>query len=65
MLELGGPQQQDRAIPGVEPKSIPAGAETSVRTAPAVLGMGLIVGIPVATLLALEDPDDLDGDGVS
>ncbi len=63
--ELGGPQQQNRAIPGVEPETIPAGAETSDRTAPAVFGMGLIEGVPEAVLTALEDPDDLDGDGIS
>ena len=63
--ELGGPQRQNRAIPGVEPETIPAGAETSDRTAPAVFGMGLIEGIPVATLEALEDPSDADGDGIS
>jgi CxxC motif-containing protein (DUF1111 family) len=62
---LGGPQLQDHAIPGSPVETLPAGAETSVRMGPPVFGMGLIEGIPAATLLALEDPDDLDGDGIS
>ena len=32
--KLGGPQLQDRAIPGVPPETIPAGAEVSVRMPP-------------------------------
>ena len=33
--------------------------------APPVFGMGLIEAIPAATLIAFEDPDDADGDGIS
>jgi CxxC motif-containing protein (DUF1111 family) len=32
---------------------------------PAVTGLGLIEAIPDATILALADPDDLNGDGIS
>ena len=63
--KLGGPQLQDRAISGVPPETIPAGAEVSVRMPPPVFGRGLMEMIPDATLIALEDPDDLDGDGIS
>ncbi len=35
------------------------------RQTPTTLGMGLIDRIPDAAILANEDPDDLDGDGVS
>jgi CxxC motif-containing protein (DUF1111 family) len=63
--KLGGPQLQDRAIPGVPPETIPAGAEVSVRMPPPVFGRGLMEMIPAATIIALEDPDDLDGDGIS
>lgn len=63
---LGGPQLQDRAIPGYTPEALPAAATaTSTFLAPAVTGLGLLDAVEDATLLALEDPDDLDGDGIS
>ena len=37
----------------------------SPRIAPSVFGMGLLEAIPEANILALADPDDADGDGVS
>ncbi len=37
----------------------------SARVAPAVIGMGLLEAIPEARLLALADPDDGNGDGIS
>ena len=37
----------------------------SPRVAPAIFGDGLLAAVPDATLLALADPDDADGDGVS
>jgi CxxC motif-containing protein (DUF1111 family) len=63
--QLGGPQLQDRAISGVPPETLPVGAEVSVRMPPPVFGRGLMEMIPDATIIALEDPDDLDGDGIS
>ena len=38
---------------------------TSVRTAPPVFGVGLLEAIPDADIIALADPDDADGDGIS
>ena len=38
---------------------------TSARVAPVVAGLGLLEGIAEADLLAGEDPDDRDGDGIS
>ncbi len=38
---------------------------TSPRVAPAVFGLGLLAAIPDATLLAMADPEDEDGDGIS
>ncbi|MEC7520619.1 MAG: di-heme oxidoredictase family protein [Myxococcota bacterium] len=35
-----------------------------LRQTPSILGLGLIERIPEAVILANEDPDDLDGDGV-
>jgi CxxC motif-containing protein (DUF1111 family) len=62
---IGGPQLQDRALPGAEPERLPAGVQTSRRLPPPVFGMGLIEAIPAATLLGLADPSDADGDGIS
>ncbi len=61
----GEPQLQQFAIPGVTPETLPGGALTSPRTAPPVFGVGLIESIPAATILANEDPNDLDGDNIS
>jgi len=38
---------------------------TSARIAPPMTGLGLLEAIPVASLEAAADPDDLDGDGIS
>ena len=62
---MGGPQLQERAIPGVEPERIPPGAETSVRMPPPVFARGLMEFIPDETIIALADPDDANGDGIS
>lgn len=41
------------------------GTPFSPRVAPANFGLGLLEAIPEEALLALEDPDDRDGDGIS
>ena len=41
------------------------GILTSYREAPAIIGLGLLEAIDDATLEALADPDDADGDGIS
>ncbi len=41
------------------------GIVVSPRVAPAMMGVGLLENIPAATIEALADPDDADGDGVS
>lgn len=64
-LELGGPQLQDRAIPGAEPETVPAGMATSVRLPPPVFGVGLVEAITDSAILAHVDSLDADGDGVS
>lgn len=46
-------------------KPLPADVLTSLRIPPPVFGLGLLEAVPEATLLALEDPHDADGDGVS
>ncbi|HBC55536.1 MAG TPA: thiol oxidoreductase, partial [Gammaproteobacteria bacterium] len=37
----------------------------SVRTAPPMIGLGLLALIPETAIIAQEDPNDMDGDGIS
>jgi CxxC motif-containing protein (DUF1111 family) len=62
---LGGPQIQDRAIPGALPEATPPGVAVSLRLPPPVFGVGLIEAIPDGEILSRADPDDRDGDGIS
>jgi len=64
-LHAGGPQLQNRAIPGFLPEQIPAGATSSKFTPPANTGLGLIDAVPDASILAMADPNDINGDGIS
>ena len=41
------------------------GVMISPRLAPQVIGMGLLEAVPAADIVALADPDDADGDGIS
>lgn len=55
LIELGG-----------EPESFPAEADLRPMLVPSMLyGLGLIEAIPEDEILSREDPDDLDGDGIS
>jgi len=64
-LHLGGPQLQHRAITGFMNESIPAGASFSRFLPPANTGLGFLDAVPDASLLALADPNDVDGNGIS
>jgi CxxC motif-containing protein (DUF1111 family) len=64
-LHLGGPQLQNRALPGFEPESVPPGARASAFTPPANTGLGFMDAVTDATIMALADPEDADGDGIS
>jgi len=64
-LDLGGPQIQDKAIPGAHPETLPDGVLVSHRLPPPVFGVGLIEAIPESTILAGQDPNDANGDGIS
>lgn len=66
MKEQGGPQLQNRSIPGHYPENLPANA-TGVATfmAPAVTGLGFLEALDDSTILNLADPGDADGDGIS
>lgn len=62
---IGGPQIQNKAIPGATAEEIPAGKPVSVRLPPPVFGAGLIEAIPEAAILANVDSLDANGDGIS
>lgn len=63
-LNQGGPQLQDRALPGFIPESIPATATFSKFLPPANTGLGFLELISDADIIAMSDPDDLNGDGI-
>jgi CxxC motif-containing protein (DUF1111 family) len=64
-LHLGGPQLQIRALPGYSPEQIPAGATFSKFTPPANTGLGFLELVSDADILAMADPTDANGDGIS
>lgn len=64
-LKLGGPQLQNRALPGFKPEQIPEGATFSKFLPPANTGLGFIELVSDADILAMSDPGDADGDGIS
>ena len=71
LTEQGGSNIQMRTTPllralGVERERVPPGANAQARvTPPALFGVGMVEAVPEATILALADPDDRDGDGIS
>lgn len=64
-LQQGGPQLQHRAIPGHAPETLPGGAPSARLLPPPNTGLGFLDAVPDADLLALADPDDANGDGIS
>jgi CxxC motif-containing protein (DUF1111 family) len=64
-MDKGGPQLQHRALSGYAPEQIPAGATFSKFTPPANTGLGFIELVADADILAMADPTDADGDGIS
>jgi len=66
LLEQGGPQLQDRSIPGYPAEKLPAGITgLSERGGPIAVGLGFIEAIPDQAILINEDPNDANGDGIS
>jgi len=68
----GGPVIQDSVTPalhaalGIDREPVPAAAtDTAVRTTASLLGFGLLDAVPDAEILALADPVDRNGDGIS
>lgn len=64
-LHLGGPQLQNRALPGYLPEQLPAGATFARFTPPANTGLGFLELVSDGDILSMADPDDLDNDGIS
>lgn len=64
-LHLGGPQLQNRALPGYTPEHIPPGATFSRFTPPANTGLGFLELVSDADIMAMADPNDANGDGIS
>ena len=64
-LNQGGPQLQNRSIPGYQPEKTPANASFSTFLPPAVTGLGFLDAVSDADLMVLEDSLDTNGDGIS
>lgn len=64
-LKHGGPQLQNRALPGHSPERIPEGARFAKFTPPANTGLGFLELVSDAELLAMADPFDANLDGIS
>ena len=64
-LHKGGPQLQNKAIPGYLPEELPTGTTSTQLIAPAVTGLGFLDAVSDADIIALSDPNDIDGDGIS
>jgi CxxC motif-containing protein (DUF1111 family) len=66
LRQHGGPQVQNRALQSYVAEVVPPGVTgVAVFTAPSVTGLGFLEAVDDSTLLALADPDDADGDGIS
>ena len=66
MRQHGGPQVQNRAILNYMAEVVPEGVTGVAQfTAPSVTGLGFLEAVEDADLLALADPEDADGDGIS
>ncbi len=71
LVERGGPVFQLSVTPalkkalGIDAEPIPPEAARGKRTTPDLFGFGLLDAVPESAILALADPDDADGDGIS
>ena len=70
LVVYGDGEQQPLRAPSIDVQRpngdpMPSGTAYSYRQAPGVFGLGLLEAISDDTLLALADPDDADGDGIS
>jgi CxxC motif-containing protein (DUF1111 family) len=71
LADRGGPVFQLSVTPplkaalGIDAEPIPPEAARGKRTTPDVFGFGLLDAVPESSILALADPEDADGDGIS
>jgi CxxC motif-containing protein (DUF1111 family) len=71
LAALGGPVYQRLVTAAlhdalaIDTEPIPADATRATRTTPDVFGFGLLDAVPDSTILALADPGDANGDGIS
>ena len=63
--ETASLRQPDYAIAGLGYGPLAGGVMTSPRVAQQMIGLGWLEAVPTADILALADPDDRDGDGIS
>ena len=54
-----------RAALGIDKEPVPMGVTVAHRTAPSVLGFGLLDAVPEEVILSHADPDDRNHDGIS
>ncbi len=64
-LTIGGPQLQNRAIPGFEPEQLSDGVPFMKFTPPAVTGLGFLAALTDQQILQNVDSLDVDNDGIS
>jgi CxxC motif-containing protein (DUF1111 family) len=64
-LNQGGPQLQNNALPGFEIERLPAGAPYTKLVSPAFTGLGFLQALSDQSIIAMADPNDLNGDGIS
>ena len=72
LAALGGPVYQDSVTPllrtalGIDREPLPPTVTVvAARSAPDLFGFGLLDAVPDSAILALADPDDRNGDGIS
>jgi len=71
LVERGGPVFQQHATPllratlGIDREPVPSEATVAARSTPDLFGFGLLDAVPDHAILALADPEDRNGDGVS
>ncbi len=64
-IQQGGPQLQNRAIPGYTPELIPNNATSSKILPPANTGLGYLDAVSDQDILLMSDPNDANADGIS
>lgn len=66
LANRGGPQLQDRSIPGYPAESVPEAATgVAELTPPAITGLGLVEAVDDRTFFEMADPKDDNDDGIS